>query len=107
MKPVAVLIALTMAACAAEPEYSETTMSDGSLTYTFRCDNFWDECYRAAAKVCGARGFDEVARSADGTLSSGGRLERMPPINGGMEDQRYSETTRETLANRIITVRCR
>ena len=81
-------------------------MSDGTIVHTVRCENSWDGCYLAASRICGDQGYEEVARTLDGALSSAGRLERMHTIEGGIDQHRYSENAREETYNRVITIRC-
>ena len=98
---------LGIASCVTDSGRSTSSLSDGTIVHTIRCDNSWDGCYLAANKVCGDDGFDEVARHVDTTLESAGRLERMHTVEGGIEQHRYSENARKESYNRVITIRCR
>jgi hypothetical protein len=106
MRQLLVIILFSLAACASDSRHAASSMSDGTLIHTIRCENDWDACYLAAGRICGDRGFEEVARSADTSLSSAGRLERMHTTEGGIDRHRYSETPREEGYNRVITIRC-
>jgi hypothetical protein len=98
--------ALTLGSCVATEDHATLSMSDGSVVHTIRCEDSWDACYLAAGRICGEAGFEEVARDMESALSSAGRLERMHTVEGGIDQQRYSENTREQAYSRAITVRC-
>ena len=106
MKKVLLLGLLGLGGCATSADHAESVMSDGSTVHTIRCEDSWDGCYLTASKICGELGFEEVARTSDGAVSSAGRLERMHTIEGGIEDHRYSENARVEAYNRVITIRC-
>jgi hypothetical protein len=107
MRILSIVSLLALSACAASPDHATSSMSDGSIVHAIRCENSWDSCYLAAARICGNDGFEEVERSADSGLSSVGRLERMHSIDGGIERHRYSENAQEESYNRVITIRCK
>ena len=95
-----------LTACVTDSSHSASSMTDGSVVHTVHCEDSWNGCYLTASRICGERGFEEVTRSVDGTLSSAGRLERMHSIEGDIEDHRYSENARVENYNRVITIRC-
>lgn len=92
--------------CATASSQSSGTLSDGSIVHTLTCEDNWDGCYLAAAKICGAQGFEELDRSADGKLTSAGELARMHSTDGSIEDFKYSESPRKEVFNRVLTFRC-
>ncbi|MEJ2256237.1 MAG: hypothetical protein P8X98_04420 [Woeseiaceae bacterium] len=98
---------LLPAACVTDAGVSTSSLGDGSVVHTVRCDDTWDGCYRSANRICGERGFDEVDRSVASSLDTAGRLDRMHTVEGAIDDHRYSETTREAVFERMITIRCR
>jgi hypothetical protein len=106
MRPLLVIILFSLAACVSDARHATSSMSDGTLIHTIRCEKDWDACYLAAGRLCGDRGFEEVARNVDTSLSSAGRLERMHTTEGGIDRHRYSENTQEERYNRLITIRC-
>jgi hypothetical protein len=106
MKTILFIFLAGLTACATDSGHSASTLSDGSVVHTVRCEESWDGCYLTASKICGELGFEEVARTSDGAVSSAGRLERMHTIEGGIEDHRYSENARVEAYNRVITIRC-
>jgi hypothetical protein len=106
MKTILVVCLLGLTACVKDTGHSTSSMSDGSIVHTVRCDDGWDGCYLTASRICGERGFEEVERSIDTSLSSAGRLERMHTVEGGIDQHRYSENPRTESHNRVITIRC-
>ena len=106
MKTILFIFLAGLTACATDSGHSASTLSDGSVVHTVRCEESWDGCYLTASKICGELGFEEVARTSDGAVSSVGRLERMHTIDEGIEDHRYSENARVEAYNRVITIRC-
>ena len=106
MKFLATLSLLMLAACAKDASHTVSSLSDGSTVHTVRCEENWDACYLAAARICGDQGFEEVARNIDSALSSAGRLERMHTVEGSIDEHRYSENTETLGYNRVISFRC-
>lgn len=97
---------LVLAGCAADSRHASSSLSDGSIIHTVRCEGNWDACYLAASRICGDPGFEEVAREVDTALSTSGRLERMHTTDGHIEQHRYSESVQEAGHNRVVTIRC-
>jgi len=106
VKTLALIGAVGLAACVSESGHSISSMTDGTVVHTLRCDSNWDGCYLAAARICGDGGFREIERSLDSSLSSAGRLERMHTVEGGIEHQRYSENARDSANHRVLTIAC-
>lgn len=106
MKRLLPVLFLGFTACAKDTGHAVSSLSDGTVVHTLRCEESWDGCYLAAARICGDRGFEEVSRSVDTALSSAGRLERMHTVEGSIEDHRYSENAQAEAYNRVITIRC-
>mgnify|MGYP001546115988 FL=1 len=106
MKTILVFCLLSLTACVKDAGHSASSMSDGSTVHTVRCEEGWDACYLTASQICGERGFEEVERSIDTSLSSAGRLERMHTVEGGIDQHRYSENPQAESYNRVITIRC-
>ena len=106
MKTLLIICLFGLAACVTESGHSSSSLSDGTIVHTIRCDDSWDACYLAAARICGDDGFHEVERSLDAALSSAGRLERMHTVEGSIDQHRYSENAREEASNRVLTIRC-
>lgn len=106
MKLILGLCLLLLAACVKDAGHSVSSLSDGSVVHTVRCEDNWDGCYLAAARLCDNRGFQEVDRTTDSALSTAGRLERMHTVEGSIDEHRYSENARAEAYNRVITIRC-
>ncbi len=101
------MLLLSCVACSNQPEVEGSALSDGSTIYTFRCDDDWAQCYSAAAKACGNRGYEELDRAADGSLTNAGRLQPRVFTEGGRDNEVYDESVRADVASRVITVRCK
>lgn len=96
---------LLLASCTG-PGTTPTTLSDGTTVHMVRCDNNWHDCYRSARQVCGTDDFTELDRLADETVSSAGRLEPRHSVEGGIENQVYSESPRKEVFQQVLTFRC-
>ena len=106
MKLILAVCLLALAACVKDTGHAASSLSDGSVVHTLRCEESWDGCYLAAARLCGDRGFQELGRTVDSALVTAGRLERMHTVEGSIDEHRYSENARAESYNRVITIRC-
>lgn len=100
------LIALLLTGCSVSTP-DGMPLSDGTTVYPLSCENGWQDCHTAAQKICGRRGYEEVDRVIDGTVSTAGRLDPMHRTDGGNESHIYSENPRTEVFGRFLTIRCK
>ena len=103
MKQLGLLVALsTLLGCSTASDLDTPEDVDKTRTLVLNCDKGLAKCYKAANKICGPEGFDEVSRSLDDQLTGAGRLE-----DQGRGRQVYREDIRIESEQSILTFRCR
>ena len=100
-------LGILFTACGGTPVPDGSAMSDGSTTFTLRCDDGWAKCYTAAGKACGTAGYEEIDRVVDGSLSNAGRVQSRVFVEGGRDNEVYDEGLRNEVTSRVITIRCK
>lgn len=98
---------LLLAACTNVTSQGTSTLHDGAVMHSFKCDDSWDACYRAAARACGDAGYTEIDRLGGGALTSGERLDRVLRADDGIHSQDLPESMpRDTRSDGVLTIRC-
>ena len=106
MRILVCLLALLLVASCVSTQSSSTPLSDGTTAHVVRCEKGWTDCYASAGRICGAGGYTELDRVADGAMSTAGRLERRHSIDGGIDNHVYTESARDEVFQRVLAFRC-
>jgi hypothetical protein len=107
MKLAPLILALFFAGCADVKSHSVSSLSDGSEIHSFKCDDNWDGCYRAAARACGERGYVEIDRAADSGSTSTERMERVLQADDGINTRELpGNLPRDPRRDGVLTIRC-
>ena len=98
---------LVLTACANVTSHGTGTFHDGAVMHSFKCDDSWDACYRAAAAACGDLGYTEVDRMGGVTLTSTERRDRALRSDDGIHSQQLPDAMpRDIRSDGVLTIRC-
>ena len=107
MRLAVLIVAVVAAGCADVKSHSVSSLSDGSEIHSFKCDDNWDGCYRAAATACGDRGYVEIDRAADAGATSIERRDRVLRADDGIHTRTLpSNQPRDPRRDGVLTIRC-
>jgi hypothetical protein len=107
MRLVCVFLLLGLAGCADVKSHSTGTLSDGGIVHSFRCDENWDACYRAADQVCGDGGYVEIDRAPDTHTTTAGEFAEKRRADDGVSGKKLLNSIPTNQRVGTLTVRCK
>ena len=107
MRLALIFLTLGIAGCADVKSHSTGTLSDGAIVHSFRCDENWDACYRAADKVCGDAGYVELDRAPDRHTTTAHELAERQRADDGVSGKQLPNSIPGNQRVGTLTVRCK